>query len=176
MLPRNALHSLTARRHQRSTTRECSCADQSSHYKISPSTPHAARSENPPPPTSRIHLQALRRSRSVSRPNKDSFDSSTRSKGFDSKNSTLPWAIATSPVSQLPSFLLAMSSRVYLLFPSRGHEPPPNLRDRINPHLSLTYKTVAFQSSRVMYHHIHEKHHANMRHTGGDTRGELRRF
>ena len=32
MLPRNALHSLTARRHQRSTTRECSCADQSSHY------------------------------------------------------------------------------------------------------------------------------------------------
>ena len=33
MLPRNALHSLTARRHQRSTTRECSCADQSSHYK-----------------------------------------------------------------------------------------------------------------------------------------------
>ena len=33
MLPRNALHSLTARRHQRSTTRECSCADQSSHHK-----------------------------------------------------------------------------------------------------------------------------------------------
>ena len=35
VLPRNALHSLTARRHQRSTTRECSCADQSSHYKRS---------------------------------------------------------------------------------------------------------------------------------------------
>ena len=34
MLPRNALHSLTERRHQRSTTRECSCADQSSHYNI----------------------------------------------------------------------------------------------------------------------------------------------
>ena len=34
VLPRNALHSLTARRHQRSTTRECSCADQSSHYNI----------------------------------------------------------------------------------------------------------------------------------------------
>ena len=34
VLPRNALHSLTARRRQRSTTRECSCADQSSHYNI----------------------------------------------------------------------------------------------------------------------------------------------
>ena len=33
--------------------------------------------------------------------------------------------------------LLAMSSRVYLFFPPRGHEPPPTLRDRINPHLSL---------------------------------------
>ena len=34
MLPRNVLHSFTARRYQRSTTRECSCADQSSHYNI----------------------------------------------------------------------------------------------------------------------------------------------
>ena len=30
-----------------------------------------------------------------------------------------------------------MSSRVYLLFPPRGHEPPPTLRDRLNPRLSL---------------------------------------
>ena len=31
-----------------------------------------------------------------------------------------------------------MSSRVYLFFPPRGHEPPPTLRDRLNPlHLSL---------------------------------------
>ena len=30
-----------------------------------------------------------------------------------------------------------MSSRVYLFFPPRGHEPPPTLSDRINPHLSL---------------------------------------
>ena len=30
-----------------------------------------------------------------------------------------------------------MSRRVYLLFPPRGHEPPPTLRDRLNPHLSL---------------------------------------
>ena len=30
-----------------------------------------------------------------------------------------------------------MSSRVYLLFPPRGHEPPPTLRGRFNPHLSL---------------------------------------
>ena len=30
-----------------------------------------------------------------------------------------------------------MSSRVYLFFPPRGHEPPPTLRDRLKPHLSL---------------------------------------
>ena len=30
-----------------------------------------------------------------------------------------------------------MSSHVYLFFPPRGHEPPPTLRDRFNPHLSL---------------------------------------
>ena len=35
------------------------------------------------------------------------------------------------------SLLLAMSSRVYLFFPPRGHEPPPTLRDRLNPHVSL---------------------------------------
>ena len=34
------------------------------------------------------------------------------------------------------SLLLAVSSRVYLFFPPRGHEPPPTLRDRLNPHLS----------------------------------------
>ena len=30
-----------------------------------------------------------------------------------------------------------MSSRVFLFFPPRGHEPPPTPRDRINPPLSL---------------------------------------
>ena len=30
-----------------------------------------------------------------------------------------------------------MSSRVYLFFPPRDHEPPPTLRDRLNPHLSF---------------------------------------
>ena len=30
-----------------------------------------------------------------------------------------------------------MSSRVYLFFPPRGHKPPPTLRDRLNPHLSI---------------------------------------
>ena len=39
--------------------------------------------------------------------------------------------------SRCLSLLLAMSSRVYLFFPPRGHEPPPTLRDRFNPHLSL---------------------------------------
>ena len=68
------------------------------------STLHAARSEkiNKNHVT---HLQALRRSRSVSRPYNDSFDSSTKSKGVASQNSTLPCAIATLPVSLLPSSL-----------------------------------------------------------------------
>ena len=30
-----------------------------------------------------------------------------------------------------------MSGRVFLFFPPRGHEPPPTLRDRLNPYLSL---------------------------------------
>ena len=48
------------------------------------------------------HLQALRRSRSVLRPCKDSFDSSTRLKGVALQNSTLlPCAITNSPVSLL---------------------------------------------------------------------------
>ena len=33
--------------------------------------------------------------------------------------------------------LLAMSGRVFLFFPPRGHEPPSILRDRLNPALSL---------------------------------------
>ena len=33
-----------------------------------------------------------------------------------------------------------MSSRVYLFFPPRGHKPPPTLRDRLNPHLSLSHR------------------------------------
>ena len=35
------------------------------------------------------------------------------------------------------SLFLAMSGRVFLFFPPRGHEPPPTLRDRPNPDLSL---------------------------------------
>ena len=35
--------------------------------------------------------------------------------------------------SRCLSFLLAMSGRVVLFFPPRGHEPPPTLRDRLNP-------------------------------------------
>ena len=60
----------------------------------------------------------------------------TRPMGVASQNSTLPSAI-TSSQSRCVSHLLAMSSRVYLLFPPRGHEPPPTLRDHLNPHLSL---------------------------------------
>ena len=50
--------------------------------------------------TGRIYMAwALRRSRSVSRPYKDSFGSSTRPMGVASQNSTLPRAITTFPAS-----------------------------------------------------------------------------
>ena len=39
--------------------------------------------------------------------------------------------------SRCLSLLLAMSGRVFIFFPLRGHEPPPTLRDRLNPNLSL---------------------------------------
>ena len=39
--------------------------------------------------------------------------------------------------SRCLSLLLAMSGRVSLFFPPRGHEPPPTLRDRFHPDLSL---------------------------------------
>ena len=39
--------------------------------------------------------------------------------------------------SRCPFLLLAMSGRVFLFLPPRGHEPPPTLRDRLNPTLSL---------------------------------------
>ena len=49
------------------------------------------------------HLQALCKSRSVSRPYRDSFGSSTRSKDVGSRNVTLPCAITRFPVSLLLS-------------------------------------------------------------------------
>ena len=39
--------------------------------------------------------------------------------------------------SRCLSLLPAMSGRIFLLFCPRGHEPPPTLRDRLNPNLSL---------------------------------------
>ena len=39
--------------------------------------------------------------------------------------------------SRCLSLLLAMSGRVFLFLPPRGHEPSPTLRDRLNPNLSL---------------------------------------
>ena len=71
-------------------------------YGSAPPPPYAARSEK----TNKnhvTHLLTLRRSRSVSRPYKDSFHSSTRSKGVASQKSTLPCAITSFPVSVLPS-------------------------------------------------------------------------
>ena len=60
---------------------------------------------------------------------------SYRSMGVASQKSTLPGTITISQYGCV-SLLLAMSSRVYLLFTPRGHEPPPTLRDSINPHLT----------------------------------------
>ena len=45
--------------------------------------------------------------------------------------------------SRCLSLLLAMSSRVYLFFPPRGHEPPPTLRD-LSTHTSA-FNAVTFQ-------------------------------
>ena len=39
--------------------------------------------------------------------------------------------------SRCLSLLLALSGRVFLFLPPRGHEPPPTLRDRLTPSLSL---------------------------------------
>ena len=67
-----------------------------------PPPPHTARSEKNQL-NHASHLQALRRSRSVSRPYKDTFGSSTRPMGVASQNSTLPFAITGFPVSLLLS-------------------------------------------------------------------------
>ncbi|CAN0245020.1 unnamed protein product [Ascophyllum nodosum] len=40
------------------------------------------------------------------------------------------------PQSRCLSLLLVMSTRAYLFFPARGHEPPPTVCDRFHPHLS----------------------------------------
>ena len=58
--------------------------------------------------------------------------------GVASQNSTLPCAIATFPVSLPLSSPGDVWPRLPLVFlPPRGHEPPPTLRDRLNPNLSL---------------------------------------
>ena len=64
-----------------------------------PPHPHSARSEKIIDKNHATHLQALRRCRSVSRPYKDIFDSSTRPMGVASQKSTLPSAITSFPVS-----------------------------------------------------------------------------
>ena len=42
--------------------------------------------------------------------------------------------------SRCLSLLLAKSSRVYPLFPPRGHKPPPTFRYCLNPHLCLQHR------------------------------------
>ena len=56
--------------------------------------------------------------------------------GFASQNSCFRVRLQLSQ-SRCLSLLLAMSGRVFLFLPPRGHEPPPTLRDRLNPNLSL---------------------------------------
>ena len=57
--------------------------------------------------------------------------------GVASQNSTIPCAIATFPVSLPLSSPDDVWPRLPLFLPPRGHEPPPTLRDRLNPNLSL---------------------------------------
>ena len=66
-------------------------------------TPDTARSEKKKTKNHAMHLQVLRRSRSVSRLYMDIFGSSTRPMGVASQNSTLPSAITSFPVSLLLS-------------------------------------------------------------------------
>ena len=54
-----------------------------------------------------------------------------------SEDSTLLCAMTTSPIYLPLSSSGDVSPPVYLFFPSRGHEPPPALRDSFNSHLSL---------------------------------------
>ena len=56
--------------------------------------------------------------------------------GVALQNSTLPCVIQLSQFRCL-CLLLAMSARVYLFLPPRGHEPPSTLHDRFNLHLSI---------------------------------------
>ena len=70
-------------------------------YPPPPHPPHCSFGENKK--NRATHLQALRRSWSVSRPYKDTFGSSTRPMGVASQNSTLPSAIIRFPVSLLLS-------------------------------------------------------------------------
>ena len=86
----------------------------------------------PPHPPLRCSFgEALRRSRSVSRPYKDTFDSSARPMGVTSQNSSLPCAITTFPVL-LP--LLSSSGdiqpRLPVIFSTRprisAHPPRPS--------------------------------------------------
>ena len=69
-------------------------------------------------------------------PVQDSFDSSTRRIGVASR--VLRFRVRSQLFqSRCLSILLAKSSCVYLLFPRRGHKPPPTFRDCLNPHLCL---------------------------------------
>ena len=67
----------------------------------------------------------------------DSFGSSTRPVGAASQILRFRVRYQFSQSRCFFLLLVGMYSRVYLLFPQRGHEPPPTLRDRLNPHLFL---------------------------------------
>ena len=94
------------------------------------------------------YAEALRRSRSVSRPYKDSFGSSTRQIGHQwmSLRKILRYRVRLQlSQSRFLFLLLAMSSRVYLFFPPRGHDlRPPSVT--VSTHISASI-AVAFQSS-----------------------------
>ena len=86
---------------------------------------------------------------SVSRPYKDSFDSSSRPTSVASQNSTHPCAITTFPQSRCLCLLLVISSSVYISYFLLAvmNLRPPSVT--VSTH-TLAFNTVAFQSPDTM--------------------------
>ena len=82
-----------------------------------------------------VHVQALRRSSSVSRPYR--IPSYRGLRGLLVSLRRFSCTKTTFPVSLPVSFPRDVNSRAYLLFLPRGHKPQPTLHGLLNPHLCL---------------------------------------
>ena len=71
-------------------------------------------------------------------PVQDSLGSSTINRPIGVASQTLRFRVRSQlSQSRCLSLRLTMSTRVFLFLPPRGHQPPPTLRDRLNPHPCL---------------------------------------